>query len=72
MIYLDSMGTKETISRGAVQFMTAGSGIVHSEYNLDKEKPLRFIQMWITPKQNNLKPKYGSFTGDFESRHNQW
>ena len=41
----DSMGTAETLGSGSVQYMTAGSGIRHSEHNLDATKPLRFIQM---------------------------
>ena len=72
LTHKDSMGTKETITRGAIQFMTAGSGIVHSEHNLHEEKPLRFIQMWITPKRDNLKPNYGSFSGDLTHRLNKW
>lgn len=39
------MGTSETLGRGAVQFMTAGSGVTHSEHNLDPKSPLRFIQV---------------------------
>ena len=43
----DSMGTEETLGRGSIQFMTAGTGVRHSEHNLATDKPLRFIQMWI-------------------------
>lgn len=39
---------------------TAGSGVTHSEHNLDKKEPLRFIQMWINTRKRNLKPNYGS------------
>jgi len=45
LTHQDSMGTKETLTRGAIQFMTAGSGVTHSEHNLDKTNPLRFIQI---------------------------
>ena len=72
LTHQDSMGTKETIGRGAIQFMTAGSGVTHSEHNLDKENPLRFIQIWISTRQNNLKPNYGSFTAHASSRKNKW
>ena len=44
LTHQDSMGTSETLGRGAVQFMTAGTGVQHSEHNLDKQNPLRFIQ----------------------------
>jgi redox-sensitive bicupin YhaK (pirin superfamily) len=72
LTHQDSMGTKETLSKGAIQFMTAGSGVVHSEHNLDSSAPLRFIQMWIKTRQMNLPPNYGSDTGDADLRHNKW
>lgn len=61
LTHKDSMGTKETIPRGSIQFMTAGSGIMHSEYNDSETDPLRFIQMWVTPRKSNLHPNYGSY-----------
>lgn len=72
LTHKDSMGTEETLGRGAVQFMTAGTGVAHSEHNLDKEKPLRFIQIWINPRRLGLPPKYGSAVGAFERRHNNF
>jgi redox-sensitive bicupin YhaK (pirin superfamily) len=60
----DSMGTSETLGSGSVQYMTAGSGIRHSEHNLDATKPLRFIQMWLVPRQRGLTPEYGSLASD--------
>ncbi|GAB5363179.1 hypothetical protein AAMO2058_000861100 [Amorphochlora amoebiformis] len=59
----DSLGTKESLGRGSIQFMTAGTGVAHSETNDDQE-PLRFIQMWLLPTSNGLKPNYGSMCGD--------
>ena len=67
----DSMGTAETIPNGAIQFMTAGSGVRHSEFN-NSPSPLRFIQMWLTPRQRGLPPNYGSSAGDVEKRQNKW
>lgn len=72
LTHKDSMGTKETISRGAVQFMTAGQGITHSEHNLHDTDPLRFIQIWITPRRRGLRPNYGSYSSTPEDRLNQW
>ena len=72
LTHQDSMGTKETLSRGSIQFMTAGKGVEHSEHNLDKLNPLRFLQLWITTRQRGLTPNYGSYSGDFETRHNKW
>lgn len=59
----DSMGTQETLGPGSIQFMTAGTGVEHSEHNLDPSQDLRFIQMWFTPRQRGLKPNYGSLVG---------
>eukprot|EP00468_Gymnochlora_sp_CCMP2014_P004369 CAMPEP_0167752322 /NCGR_PEP_ID=MMETSP0110_2-20121227/7072_1 /TAXON_ID=629695 /ORGANISM="Gymnochlora sp., Strain CCMP2014" /LENGTH=205 /DNA_ID=CAMNT_0007637921 /DNA_START=230 /DNA_END=847 /DNA_ORIENTATION=- len=72
LTHKDSMHTKETLGPGSIQFMTAGSGVVHSEHNLQDE-PLRFIQMWLTPKQRGLEPNYGSMCGSkCNDEKNQW
>eukprot|EP01038_Epipyxis_sp_PR26KG_P008393 gene8393-11351_t len=68
----DSMGTQETLERGAIQFMTAGSGVTHSEHNLDADSPLRFIQIWIQTRKQGLKPNYGSMIGNVADRSNKW
>lgn len=68
----DSMGTAETLTRGDVQFMTAGTGVQHSEHNLNKELPLRFIQIWINTRRRGLRPNYGSRVGTLTDRKNQW
>lgn len=72
LTHRDSMGTDETLERGAIQFMTAGTGVQHQEHNLNEEHPLRFIQIWIQPRTHGLKPNYGSATGDCAKRTNQW
>merc|ERR1712216_814798 len=64
LTHKDSMGTAGTLTRGAIQFMTAGSGVTHSEHNRSPDKPLRFIQMWINTRENGLAPNYGSAVGD--------
>ena len=62
LTHQDSMGTKETLGRGSIQFMTAGTGVRHSEHNLG-DTPLRFIQTWIVPQTYGLTPRYGSLNG---------
>jgi len=64
------MGTEETLGRGSIQFMTAGTGVRHSEYN-HGDVPLRFIQTWIKPLGYGLKPNYGSCSGSNEARLNK-
>jgi redox-sensitive bicupin YhaK (pirin superfamily) len=70
LTHQDSTGTKESLGRGSVQFMTAGTGIRHSEFN-HGDKPLRFIQTWIVPSSGGLTPNYGSYAGVKEDRCNQ-
>ena len=72
LTHKDSMGTSETLTRGAIQFMTAGTGVRHSEHNLDSSKPLRFIQMWIVPNAGGLAPNYGSHAFERADRLNRW
>lgn len=60
LTHQDSMGSKESLGRGSIQFMTAGTGVQHSEFN-HSETPLRFIQTWIMPRSRGLPPNYGSF-----------
>ncbi|MEO9320333.1 MAG: pirin family protein [Nitrososphaera sp.] len=54
----DNQGNHGIVHPGEVQVMTAGSGIVHSEYNHSKEKPLRLLQIWIFANERGLKPSW--------------
>lgn len=73
LTHQDSMGTAESLGPNSIQFMTAGTGVVHSESNEDKTNPLRFIQIWIVPRRRGLEPKYGSMRGDgCDWQLNQW
>ncbi|WP_394205020.1 pirin family protein [Shewanella waksmanii] len=55
----DSMGNQGVTEAGQVQVMSAGTGIMHSEYNLSKEA-LTLYQIWITPKTMNIAPRWDS------------
>ena len=57
----DSMGNEEILSEGEVQYMSAGTGITHSEYNMNKIEDLRLLQIWILPPKVGLIPIYGSY-----------
>lgn len=54
----DSLGYTNTITSGDVQYLSAGSGVTHSEMNETQDRSLRFYQIWITPNENGLKPGY--------------
>jgi redox-sensitive bicupin YhaK (pirin superfamily) len=59
LTHKDSMGNERTLKRGEVQYMSAGTGVLHSEYNNHKEKDLRLLQIWILPPKKGLEPQYG-------------
>ncbi len=54
----DSMGNGTIIRAGEVQRMTAGTGVLHSEFNHSQEEELHLLQIWIFPEQKNLEPGY--------------
>jgi quercetin 2,3-dioxygenase len=54
----DSSGGGGVIRPGEIQFMRAGTGVTHSEYNHSKTEPVHFLQIWIVPERNGLKPAY--------------
>lgn len=54
----DSMGNLTLIREGDVQVMSAGTGIYHSEYNKNKDKEVKFLQIWVLPKEKNVTPRY--------------
>jgi redox-sensitive bicupin YhaK (pirin superfamily) len=54
----DSMGNVSLLKSGEIQRMSAGTGIVHSEYNPSADRPLRFLQIWIQPALKGVAPGY--------------
>ncbi len=54
----DSHGHEHVLSGGDIQVMSAGTGILHSEFNPHRTQDLRFLQIWIIPNANNVEPGY--------------
>jgi redox-sensitive bicupin YhaK (pirin superfamily) len=54
----DSTGGGGVIRPGEIQFMRAGTGVRHSEYNASKADPVHFLQIWIVPDAEGLRPRY--------------
>ena len=71
LTHADSMGNEHTLTRGEVQYMSAGKGVLHSEYNRG-DTTLRFLQIWIIPDEKGHEPAYGDHRFPWEARRNQW
>ncbi len=68
----DSMGTSSVIKPGEVQVMSAGTGIQHSEFNVDKDHELKLFQIWVFPRAKGVIPRYDQKEFDPIGRHNKW
>lgn len=66
----DSIGNTAVIRKGDIQVMSAGTGIQHSEYNRNKDKPTKFLQIWVFPNKKNVTPRYDQITLNEKDRHN--
>lgn len=67
----DSTGRDEIIKQNDVQIMSAGSGIAHSEMNANKDKEVKFLQVWVFPKKRNIEPRYEQKTFDPAERNDK-
>ena len=56
--HMDDIGNSTVIKAGDVQVMSAGTGVSHSEYNKNKDQPVKFLQIWIIPNKENVTPRY--------------
>jgi redox-sensitive bicupin YhaK (pirin superfamily) len=68
----DSTGHMEVIRPGDIQVMSAGTGIVHSEFNDSTKEPVKFLQIWVIPKVDNVAPRYDQTHFPAEGRDNRF
>ena len=68
----DSTGGEGIIRAGDIQIMSAGTGVQHSEANASATEPVTLFQVWIFPKERNIKPRYDQKTFDVTQRTNKW
>lgn len=54
----DSMGNGRIIKAGDLQYMSAGGGVVHSEFNPSPDRPVHFLQVWLKPTTGGGQPRY--------------
>ena len=71
LTHADNLGNAHTLRRGEVQYMSAGTGVLHSEHNLG-DRTLRFLQIWIFPEAKGLEPAYGDHRFGWDLRENGW
>src|SRR5258708_7190526 len=64
----DSIGSGSVLRYGDVQRMSAGSGIMHSEFNHSREEPVHFLQIWIMPDVDGIPPEYEEKNFDVASK----
>ena len=72
LAHRDSMGNHRVLGAGEVQRITAGSGIVHSEFNASDAEPVHFLQIWIEPAERNTTPSYEEKAIDRANAINGW
>ncbi len=68
----DSTGGEGVIKAGDVQIMSAGTGVEHSEANESATDPVTLFQVWLYPKERNIKPRYDQRSFDTTERKNKW
>jgi len=68
----DNMGNKTIIKEGDIQVMSAGTGVMHSEYNNNPDKSVKFLQIWIIPNKMSVEPRYDQITISENSKPNDF
>ena len=68
----DSMGNGSVIRPGELQRMSAGTGVLHSEFNASETDRAHLLQIWILPEQNGLEPGYEQKLFPAEEKRNRW
>jgi len=64
LAHKDSMGEEHVLGPNEVQAMSAGSGVIHSEFNASETVPTHFFQIWLIPETRGIKPSYQQFAYD--------
>jgi redox-sensitive bicupin YhaK (pirin superfamily) len=64
LAHKDSTGRQEVLEPNMVQAMSAGTGVIHSEFNGSSQEPVHFLQIWIEPAEMDVDPSYQQFAYD--------
>lgn len=68
----DSMGNTTVIKEGDVHVMSAGTGVTHSEFNKNKDREVKFLQIWVFPNKRNIAPRYDQISLEDIERQNEF
>jgi len=68
----DSMGNTTVIKEGDIQVMSAGTGVMHSEFNKNRDKKVKFLQIWVFPNKKNVTPRYDQISLKEIEKNNQF
>ncbi len=68
----DTLGSHGIVDAGGVQYLSAGTGLRHSEYNASPDRGLHFVQMWVLPGEHDAVPTYGQVDFDTAARRDRW
>lgn len=68
----DTLGSHGIVESGGAQYLSAGTGLRHSEFNATTDRELHFVQMWVLPGERDTQPTYGQVDFPVEARRNRW
>jgi redox-sensitive bicupin YhaK (pirin superfamily) len=71
LAHKDSMGNEAVIKHGDIQVMSAGTGILHSEFNPNANQDANTLQIWMFPNKQNVTPRYDQLSLDLKDRENK-
>ncbi|MBW4027516.1 MAG: pirin family protein [Acidobacteria bacterium] len=72
LAHQDSMGHTEQLGPNEIQRMSAGTGVVHSEFNGSRTEPVHLLQIWLEPQSLGIKPSYEQLAFAGEEKHNKF
>jgi redox-sensitive bicupin YhaK (pirin superfamily) len=71
LAHKDSMGNEAIIRHGDIQVMSAGTGILHSEFNPNKDIEAKILQIWMFPNKQNVEPRYDQISLNLKDQKNE-
>jgi redox-sensitive bicupin YhaK (pirin superfamily) len=72
LMHKDSMGKQQVFGANTIQVMSAGTGVIHSEFNASDKEPVRFLQIWIEPSVGDVEPSYQQIPFDAGQKRGQF